>query len=151
MSERKSYGVTAERDDRFWLLRVRDLGLVTQARRLDQAEHMARDLIATALEVPADSFDVWILPTFEGEIGKRVHDALSARMTAARSQVDAARKTRAVARELAEQRLTTRDIAQVLGVSHQRVAQVLSEPEPQGPEQVNGPLGETVTVFALRP
>ena len=61
---RTRYTVTAERDGRRWLLRVPELpGVFSQATRLDQAEHMARDAIALMLDVSPDSFDVGIEPT----------------------------------------------------------------------------------------
>ncbi|HEX6498731.1 MAG TPA: hypothetical protein VF054_06820 [Micromonosporaceae bacterium] len=43
----KRYRIRAEREGRFWLLTVPELDVVTQARRLTEAEEMARDLIAT--------------------------------------------------------------------------------------------------------
>ena len=58
MTERKRYLVTFERDSPWWFVRVPELGLFTQARWSSQVEQTARDLIATTLDVPPDSFDI---------------------------------------------------------------------------------------------
>ena len=69
---RPTYTVLAERDGRFWFLRVMGREeLFTQSVRLDQAEDMVRDLIATWDEVPADSFAIRIAP----RLGKDLDDA----------------------------------------------------------------------------
>lgn len=54
----KVYEVTAERDGRFWLIRIPEVDGVTQALSLDDVSGMARDYIAITLDVPADSFEV---------------------------------------------------------------------------------------------
>jgi hypothetical protein len=54
-----------------------------------------------------------------------VEEATAARSTAARAQETAARLTRQAARQLVEEGLTVRDAGVLLGVSHQRIAQLL--------------------------
>ena len=58
MTKRNTYRVSAEREPDWWYIRVEEIGHSTQARRVDRVEHMARDLIAFAQDVPADSFDI---------------------------------------------------------------------------------------------
>ncbi|MGH4022317.1 MAG: hypothetical protein ACRDT0_24395 [Pseudonocardiaceae bacterium] len=58
MSERKTYDVTTWREEGFWVIDIDELGLTTQARRLDQVEYMARDAIALRIDVGEESFDV---------------------------------------------------------------------------------------------
>src|SRR4051795_8047108 len=41
-----SYAVAAHREDGWWIVEIPVLDIVTQARRVDQIERMARDLIA---------------------------------------------------------------------------------------------------------
>lgn len=53
-----TYEVTAERDGKFWFIRIPALDGATQARTTDEIPAMARDYIATTLDVPADSFDL---------------------------------------------------------------------------------------------
>ncbi|MCK2031776.1 hypothetical protein [Microbacterium sp. KSW4-4] len=56
----KTYAVTAERDGKFWFIRIPELDGVTQARTDAEISVMARDYIAVTLDVPADSFDLKI-------------------------------------------------------------------------------------------
>lgn len=52
------YVVTAEREGRFWLIRIPELEGTTQAYTEDEIPVMARDYIAVTLDVPADSFEI---------------------------------------------------------------------------------------------
>lgn len=63
---RTEYVVIATQWARGWELGIQGVG-ATQSRSLDDAEMMARDLIARRLEVPANSFDVIIKPELGGE------------------------------------------------------------------------------------
>jgi predicted RNase H-like HicB family nuclease/bifunctional DNA-binding transcriptional regulator/antitoxin component of YhaV-PrlF toxin-antitoxin module len=59
MEGRNTYKLIATREGGWWSIEVPEIpGVFSQARRLDQAEYMARDAIALMLEVPEDSFDV---------------------------------------------------------------------------------------------
>ncbi|MFE7067407.1 hypothetical protein [Microbacterium sp. NPDC057658] len=60
----KTYEVTAEREGKFWFVRIPELDGVTQARTDAEISLMARDYIAVTLAIPADSFDleVTLLP-----------------------------------------------------------------------------------------
>ncbi|MGV0653753.1 hypothetical protein ABQE48_07715 [Mycolicibacterium thermoresistibile] len=46
------YRVEIERDDRWWMIHVPELDELTQARRLGEAEQMARELIAVSTGTP---------------------------------------------------------------------------------------------------
>jgi predicted RNase H-like HicB family nuclease len=121
------YTVTATREGGWWELDVKELdGVFTQARRLDQAEAMARDVIATMLDVPEDSFDVDVMPTLMGPLAGELAEALRARGEAAEAQETARRATDQAARRLQEEGLPVRDIGRLLGVSYQRAAKLLS-------------------------
>ena len=63
--------VTAERDGRWWLVRVPEVpAAFTQARRPDQVEAMAREVIALLLDVPEDAFDLRLEPVVPAEIAQ---------------------------------------------------------------------------------
>ena len=81
---RKSYLVTAQRDGRWWLLRVPELDVVTQTRRLARAEGTARDLIATWLGHKPGTFDVHVVPA----VGDERLDWLVRETVEARSRAD---------------------------------------------------------------
>jgi hypothetical protein len=54
----KTYIAHAERDGRFWHIRVNAIRRSTQARHLKEVEPMASDLIAVMEDMPTDSFHV---------------------------------------------------------------------------------------------
>lgn len=54
----RTFEVIAERSSPWWLLRVPELEIVSQARWWGEAESTARDLIATWLDVPIETVAV---------------------------------------------------------------------------------------------
>ncbi|QAX95634.1 HicB-like antitoxin [Mycobacterium phage Nibb] len=52
------YSVVVSRGEQYWLLHVPAIDQWTQARTDDEIEPMARDLIATYLDVPLDAVAV---------------------------------------------------------------------------------------------
>ncbi len=120
----KTYTVRARRWARGWELHI-DGGGVTQARRLADAEMMARDYIALDLSVPAGSFAVEIIPEVGDGLDEETRKARKAVEEADSAQREAAAFSRRVARALRGKGLTGRDIAAVLRVSPQRVSQLL--------------------------
>jgi hypothetical protein len=135
MTERRSYRATAERDGPFWLIRVPAIGRSTQARRLDQADDMARDLIAVMTDEDPSSFDVEVHAELDPHLGRLVQIAVERTASARHEQVMASLASRAAARALTQSGLTVRDAGRLLGVSYQRVQQLLaSGPPPLTPE-----------------
>lgn len=123
--KRKSYRVTALRDGRWWLLRVPELDIVTQTRRLGHAGPTARDLIATWLDAQPESFDVEIVPAVgDHAIDRLIGEAVEARANAARESSRATDLTDEVVHRLVAKGVPMRDVGEMLGISHQRVAQL---------------------------
>jgi hypothetical protein len=125
-----TYTAIASRGERFWLVRVPGLGttkegLPTQARTLADVEPWARDLIATYLDVPEDSFDLEVRVELPSGVQAHLRRADELRTRAAQARSKAADEYRAAARDLQAAGLTVRDIGNALHVSHQRVAQLL--------------------------
>lgn len=131
---RPHYTVRAERDEagKVWFLRVNELdGVFTQARRLEQAEAMARDVIAAMLEVPLDSFDLVIQPALDAEAESLVFRARNLRNAAAHFVAGSNTRMIATVHHLVgAQGLTMRDVSELLGMSFQRVGQLAAEPLP---------------------
>lgn len=122
---RPTYRAVAERDGSWWAIRVPELrGVYSQARRLADVEAMARDAIALVVDVAPDSFDVSVEPVLGSDAAELVEQALAGRLEAARAARRASEQLRAVVDRLASSGLTVRDIAHILGLSHQRIAQV---------------------------
>lgn len=127
VSARKSYVARAIRSGDWWAISVPSLrGVHSQARRLDRAELMAREAIALFLGVSARSVAVKLEVVLPGSLGDHVENAKAARAKAEGVQAEAASATARAARLLVKDaRLTVREAGQVLGLSHQRVAQLL--------------------------
>ncbi len=123
----KTYTARCQRSGDWWAISVPELrGVHTQARRLEKAEAMTRDAIALFLDVPSDSFDVRVEPVLPRDLQKKVGRARKARDEAELLQRDAAIASAEVAADLVRSaHLTVRDAGRVLGLSHQRIAQLL--------------------------
>lgn len=113
-----NYAAAVSRDGRFWLIAVTRDGVtfgLTQARKLGEVEPMARDLIATILDEPADAVPLTI--TFASEIAELTTPVFAARANAETAKGRAEDATRAAARQLLDKGVSVRDAATLLGVS----------------------------------
>lgn len=124
-----TYTVTAERDGKFWLLRVKELpNVFTQVRRLDQAEAWIRDAIAVMLETSEDSFEVHIEPVLDDDLERLV---LMSQFLRGRAQQFVHGSNTylggTVRRLVRDEGLTVRDVGGLLGLSFQRVQQLAAE------------------------
>lgn len=127
----RSFTATAHRSQGWWALEVTGDGLLhpvfTQAKRLDQAEDVVRDLLALHFGVgTGDTGDVEVVPVLEAALADVVSKTRSTREKAERLRVDAVYLTRQTARRLKAEGLPQRDISVLLGVSHQAVSQMLA-------------------------
>jgi hypothetical protein len=118
----KTYDVVARRWDRGWELHIGGIG-VTQSRRLTEAEEMVRDYIL--LDRGEHDFEVRITPELSPGLDREVRRARKSTAEAAQVVESAAARSRDAARRLRAEGLTGRDIAIILGVSPQRVSQLL--------------------------
>lgn len=75
MAERMTYHIVADRDVKSWVVKVLELGQWSQARRLDQVEATAREVIALWLDVAPDSFDVELSSIRMGAAATAARDA----------------------------------------------------------------------------
>ncbi len=123
----KTYRVRAEREGKFWLLTVPELDIMSQARRLTEAEEMARDLIATWLDVSPESFGIDLDIALPDKLAERREHARKLRAEADRLREQAADELRTVVRDAHDAGWTVRELALALGVSHQRAQQILAE------------------------
>lgn len=119
----KRVKVTVRRDPedrRFWLVNVvGEPGAHTFGRSLAEAKRNAIEVVALWFELEPDQFEVdWSLRL--GDIAGPVKKAKAA---IARAEEDRSRRDQAV-RTLIEAGVSYRDVAELLGLSHQRVAQI---------------------------
>jgi len=122
-----AYDVKITREGRWWMVEIPALDGLTQARRLCKTEAMARDFIATHLEVDVDSVELGRVEIEAEGLNLSAVEAelASLRQAAADAEAGAARLMRETAVSLKREGIPIRDIAAVLGVSFQRVAQIL--------------------------
>ena len=132
--KRKTYTARCQRSGDWWAISVPELrGVHTQARRLEKAEAMVRDAIALFLDVSSDSFDVRIEPVLPRDLQGKVGRARKVRGEAEVLQREAAIASAEVAADLVQTaHLTVRDAGRVLGLSHQRITQLLKAASGKG-------------------
>jgi hypothetical protein len=130
-----TYEVKAWQEDGWWLARVvaasdgadtAPLNALTQARTLTKIEDMARDLIATILDVDEGSFETNVEYVLPDDIMDDLQQARGARGWLETAQRIWNERAAAAARALSEGGYSLRETAKLLGLSHQRVDQLLS-------------------------
>lgn len=129
------YEVKAWREGDWWLVRVvgasdgADPGPVnalTQARTLANVDPMARDLVATILDASESIFDIAVAYDLPDDVGEFVHQAKALRAWADQAKELWQVRSAAAARALADKGYSLREAAVLLGLSHQRVDQLLN-------------------------
>lgn len=115
------------RDGRWWMISFPELDGVTQARRLSEAEQMAREYIAVSTDLPIKEVKVNIasisVPEV-GDVGAAAADIKAIRRHAIHVETEAYLKTRTYAKNMAAAGVPVRDIAELLDISPQRVSQI---------------------------
>ena len=125
------YRATATRDGRWWAVEIHgfppNYAAVTQGRDLNEAETNARKATALLLNVRESEVEIDLHVNEADEVVAEVERARARRKEAA--QEEQATLVRA-ARRLVDQGMTQRDAARLLGLSFQRVHQLLKSPTP---------------------
>ena len=139
MTDNLTYSATVWREDGYWLADVPALrGVHTYARTLSKLRAHLADAIALWLEVERmdagesdphvdrDSITVLLDVELPAAARRATAAARRRRERAAKAESEAAEATRAAAQALRDAGFSQRDAAEVLGLSHQRVAQLAS-------------------------
>lgn len=123
------YTVEVVRSGGWWAVTVPALpGVFTQARRLDQVENMAIGAIAMFLGVdPVEVGEVTVRVTPPASAARLIDEMERAGGVARSAAAAASAARRQAARMLRDEGLPIRDVGTLLGVSHQRVSQILDE------------------------
>ncbi len=122
-----TYTVTARRTGDWWALEVPGVpGAHSQCKRLDQAADMAREAIAMVLDTDEADIEVEVHPQLPPKMDELVASFRRARA----AQEDAMRRAQQEQSEalhdlVSDCHLSYRDVGQLVGLSHQRVSQVL--------------------------
>lgn len=124
MSEPMNVTAVAERSGNWWAVEVPEIpGLFTQAHRLDQIEGMVRDAAhMLGREVGAVSVE----PKLSEQDEHMIDELLSAKREAAEAQSKASELARSAVGVLRAQGMTVRDVADIIGVTPQRVSALAS-------------------------
>ena len=126
MTSPKIYTAVYEHDhgEDVWNVRIKGLaGCQTYGRSLRQAQSRIREALAVWLDAPL--VDVRVRDQFPGELATVADDVVRARSAAERPSATAQKQTVEAVKTLTELGLSRRDAAELLGLSHQRVHQLL--------------------------
>lgn len=121
--------VEVTRSGRWWAIRVPSMPSVfSQCRRLEQVDAFAKEAIALALERHEDDVGpLRVHVTAPDDVEPLITESNRTAAEAQAAAERAARARRTAATALAARDFPTRDIGALLGISHQRVSQLLAE------------------------
>lgn len=121
------FKIEVTRDGRWWMVHIPEIDGLTQARRIGEAEQMAREFIALETSTPIADVMVTIASiTVPGlgdihELADEIRDLREAARNADSAVADA---TKRYAKRATKAGIPVRDIAELLDVSPQRVSQL---------------------------
>lgn len=124
------YTVTAERGlAAVWVLQCREVpGAISESRRLAEAEALMVEAISFVAELNAQDVEIDLVPLLPEPLSSEVSAARKLVEELSEVQQGAAAASRRAARDLIAAGLTGADAARVLGVSPQRVSQLVAKP-----------------------
>ena len=127
MSKVKVYEYNITQEDGLWVIHIPELGLVTQAEHLRDTDRMATSIISLHLKVGSASIlvrrsNIFGLPKGAAEA---ISEAVEARGRWNAAQEVATEVTLKAVHRLRDCGVSLRDTGYLLGLSHQRVAQLL--------------------------
>jgi DNA-directed RNA polymerase specialized sigma subunit len=120
----KTYRATARREDKWWVVEVHGVG-TTQGRSTAEALRMATDLVAIMEKVPLGEVNVEIQFELPGDLGEEIKRARQETRAAEHAQRSAAEKVRRAVAHLISSGMSKQDAARILGVSAQRISQLV--------------------------
>ncbi len=121
----QTFTVTAERGTSgWWVLEQPDLGVVSQVRRLDQVDEEMREVIAHLAGIPEADVVIDVVPVLPEAYMEHAERAARFRESEAAARAEAATQARAAAKALRATGMPLRDVGTIMGISHQRAAQL---------------------------
>lgn len=124
MTDRTAFTAVYAFEDGAWQVSIRgQRGCQTYGRSLRQAQSRIREALSLWLDVPPDALVIVDeYPTALAAVARTVRQA---RAAASAAEASARQQTAAAVSSMTEIGLSRRDAAQILGLSHQRVQQLL--------------------------
>lgn len=126
VAEVKTYHAEVTRDGRFWLVRIPELDRSTQALRYSDVPTMASELIEIMEGIGSEDYDLHLKVQLPSAVQDHLARAEVLREEAGRKNAEAAAESRAAVQELVAQGISQREAAKVLGLSFQRVNQLVN-------------------------
>ncbi|NMR28100.1 hypothetical protein [Crystallibacter degradans] len=130
--------VTAKafRSGNWWAIEVPEVaGVFSQAKRLDQVAEMAADAVAVIKGVDPKSIEVTVIPDLPQAQLDVVEASRQMAKQAEESRFEALLLSRRAIKDLKASGLTVRDIGFMLGLSPQRISQLVPEESKQHPSK----------------
>lgn len=121
---KRSFEVVAEREGRWWVFELPELGTGGQARDLTEVEYEAQGVAAMWLDVEPETVAVTVSVKGQDSVLAEWNAAERDEDAARKAQAQAAERRRAVVRTLRAQGWSAPDAGRVLGISKQRVYQI---------------------------
>jgi len=119
------YTSTAVRDEHLWRVQCDQIpAALSTVTRLRDASAAQREAIAWVAEVPESEVEVDVHVVLPDDLGEIAEGARRSVREAAEAQREAAARSREAVARLKQLGLTGADVAEVLGVSPQRVSQL---------------------------
>jgi hypothetical protein len=125
VAELKTYHAEVTRDGKFWLIRIPEIDRSTQALRYKDVAVMASDLVEIITGLSPDDYDLRINVHLPTEVQDHLARAEALREEAKRKNSEAAKESRAAVRQLLAQGLSQREAGELLGMSFQRISQLV--------------------------
>lgn len=119
----RTFDVTVEREGRWWVFAIPELGTGGQARSLAEVEHEAQGVAAMWLDVAPETVAVKVSAQAPAEALAEWEAADRDEAAARAAQASAAARRRAVVLQLRKD-MSAADAGAVLGISRQRVYQL---------------------------
>ncbi|OFO26459.1 hypothetical protein HMPREF3053_09935 [Corynebacterium sp. HMSC064E07] len=123
-----TYTAKVKRSGDWWAVTVPQVpGLFTQGRTLAEVKDMVRRALELYPEIEPDPDTAEVVVQLDTPAGEEAAAAVARNRALAEEKEAAAAATASAARHLVAQGLTYRDTAVLLDISHQRVAQLVSD------------------------
>jgi DNA-directed RNA polymerase specialized sigma54-like protein len=122
----RTYTATVTREGKWWMISVREIDGLTQARRLSEVEEMARELVAvsTGSKLSDVAVEIKYADIDDLHLNESLTTIHREKAEAAALEAEAIKKTKTLVRSLVDRAVPLRDIGAMLGLSFQRVHQL---------------------------
>lgn len=125
--EMMEFTSTARKDGRWWVVQCDQVpGALSQVTRLEDAADHQREAISMVMDIDESEINVSLIFGIEGRVRDLLDAAVAKRDEAERLAGAASAEIALAVRTLSDDQVSMRDIGTIIGVSHQRVGQILT-------------------------